>query len=123
MIATALDVTALLGTWTNTNPASKAIVRFDIQSDINADGDKLRVDARFESGGAATALQTDAFALDHFDGTKAEAFQATVTLDDREIRLQANIKGGVLVVALLTRFPDGSRNNYWLREFYYRSAR
>ena len=119
MIATALDVTALLGTWINTNAASKAIVRFDIAED----GDKLRVVAQFESGSSAAAVQTDPFVLDDFGETKAMAFQATVTLEDREIRLQANIKGGVLVVALLTRILDGSRNNYWLREFYYRSAR
>lgn len=119
MIATTLDVRALLGTWTNTNAASKAIVRFDIAED----GDKLRVDARFESGGSATAVQTDPFVLDDFGETEAKAFQATLALDDREIRLQANIKGGVLVVALLTRILDGTRNNYWLREFYYRSAK
>jgi hypothetical protein len=39
-----------------------------------------------------------------------------------DVRLQANIKAGVLVIAFLTRFHDGERSNVFTREFYYRSA-
>jgi hypothetical protein len=110
-----LERSALTGTWINTNAASRGVLRLDIA----VDEDALRVTAG--SWGNAPA---HAYAVDGFDSREALAFNCTFTLADRDIRLQANIKAGVLVIAFLTRFRDNSgRSNYFVREFYYRSAR
>jgi len=110
-----LNRSALTGTWINTNAASRGVLKLDIA----ADGDALRITAG--SWGSTTA---HAYAVDGFNSREALAFNCTFSLADRDIRLQANIKAGVLVIAFLTRFRDDSgRSNYFGREFYYRSAR
>ena len=56
--------------------------------------------------------------------TEALAFEATYDHGFLEVRLQANVKAGVLVVASLNRFVDDSgRSSYFFREFYYRPPR
>ncbi len=56
-----------------------------------------------------------------FDGRQAAAFSAVYDFGFEEVRLQANVKLGVLVVASFNRFRDESgRSNYFGREFFYR---
>jgi hypothetical protein len=120
-----LDLSALAGTWKNTNTVSRGVVRLDIA----AGGNELRITAHAaESWGSTIA---HAYLVDVFDNVGrtlqsdnvALAFNATFDLGIIDVRLQANIKAGVLVVAFLTRFHDDSgRSNYFTREFYYRSA-
>jgi hypothetical protein len=112
-----LDLSALTGTWKNTNTASVGVARFDIA----AAGDGLLISAHAtESWGTAAG---HAYSADGFDARHALAFNATFDLGFASVRLQANIKAGVLVVAFLKRFNDDSgRSNVFTREFYYRSV-
>ncbi len=109
-----LDVSALTGTWNNTNRDSRGIVRFTITP--RAKG----VDV--QSFGLAPWPSSPATVYgDRLDTREAMAFSAVVDLGYCDVHLQANIKGGVLVVASLNRFKDGSgRSSYFTREFYYR---
>jgi len=109
-----LDLSALTGTWKNTNAASKDVVVLDIK----ADGHELQITAN-----GWISASAHAYSADGFESRQALAFNATFEHRDFEIRLQANIKAGVLVIAFLTRFHDDSgRSNTFVREFYYRSA-
>ncbi len=115
--AVALDLTVLVGDWRNTNPAA-GIAR--IVCEPNGDGG-LTVHC---AGVARDWGKVDApvFAFD-FDGDKAGAFLAVYDFGFEEVRLQANVKLGVLVVASFNAFKDGSgRSNYFNREFFYRVA-
>jgi hypothetical protein len=110
-----LDTSPLVGTWRNTNTASRGVLRFDIA----AEGDGLRIGAQAaEAWGPASAHP---YSTDGFDVRIALAFNCTFDLGAMDVRLQANIKAGVLVVVFLTRFHD-DRTNVFVREFYYRSA-
>jgi len=110
-----LDVPALTGTWQNTNAASQGVTRLDIAGD----GNDLRISAHAgQSWGTANG---HAYSVDGFDCREALAFNCLFDLGDRDVRLQANIKAGVLVIVFLTRFHD-ARTNLFTREFYYRSA-
>lgn len=98
-----MNIAALLGTWINTNANSRGITRIDVSAQ---DDGLLRIAAQ---DWEATSLP---FGLDHFDSTEGMAFST----DTGKVRLQANIKGGVLVVAAMTL----GEPNTWVREFYYR---
>jgi hypothetical protein len=112
-----LDVSALTGTWKNTNTASRGVVRLDIA----ADGNALRITAHAgEPWGSTTAHP---YSVDGFDCREALAFNCTFELAVKDVRLQANIKAGVLVIVFLTRFRDENGQNVFSREFYYRSTR
>jgi hypothetical protein len=113
----ALDASPLVGTWKNTNTASRGVTRLDIATD----GNGLRISAQAaEPWGTTTG---HAYSTDGFDVRIALAFNCTFDLGFMDVRLQANIKAGVLVIAFLARFHDDSgRSNYFAREFYYRSA-
>jgi hypothetical protein len=100
-----MNVAALLGTWINTNANSRGITRIDVSAE---DDGLLRIVTK---DWEATSLP---FAIDSFASTEGMAF----TTDTGKVRLQANIKGGVLVVAAMTLGDP----NTWVREFYYRRA-
>ena len=110
-----LDVSALTGTWKNTNTVSHGVTRLDIARD----GDALRITALAD--GAWGPAKGHPYSVDGFDCREALAFNCTFDLGDRDVRLQANIKAGVLVIVFLTRFHDQG-TNLFTREFYYRSA-
>ena len=108
---TALSLEVLVGEWHNTNPAP-GIVRIECQD--NGDG-RLRVTA-----GDWGSVVAPVFAFE-FDSDKAGAFSALFDLGFEEVRMQANVKQGVLVVATFNAFKDDSgRSNYFHREFFYR---
>jgi len=114
-----LDLGVLLGDWRNTN-ASGGIAR--IVCETRGDGRMAvhcysNVESQTRDWGVVDA-PVFAFA---FDGKQAGAFAAVYDFGFEEVRLQANVKSGVLVVVTLNRFRDGSgRSNYFDREFFYR---
>ena len=120
VVATAaLELSVLLGEWRNTNaeggisrivcePAGEG--RMTIHCYANF-GPEIR-----DWGNADAPV----FAVT-FDGRQAGAFSAVYDFGFEEVRLQANVKSGVLVVASFNRFRDESgRSNYFGREFFYR---
>ncbi|HXH41346.1 MAG TPA: hypothetical protein VNN08_22145 [Thermoanaerobaculia bacterium] len=112
---TALDLSPLLGTWMNTNASSRGVARLHITKAADA---RLAVTAHAgESWGPAMAHP---YSVDGFEGRHALAFNTTFDLGAMDVRLQANIKAGVLVIVFLTRFHD-DRANLFIREFYYRT--
>jgi hypothetical protein len=117
--ANALDLSVFLGDWRNTNAAG-GIAR--IVCEPTGDGRMTvhcygRCVPRERDWGVVDA---PVFAFE-FDGRQAGAFYAVYDFPFEEVRIQANVKLGVLVVVTLNRFRDDSgRVNYFNREFYYR---
>ncbi|HEX2123762.1 MAG TPA: hypothetical protein VHL59_19205 [Thermoanaerobaculia bacterium] len=108
-VAAAVAPSILTGTWHNTNARGRV-------SRITIDGDTIETP---EWGRAAARLYGESLCSD-----EASAFSARFTRDDVDVRLQANIKGGVLVVAYFTRFLDASGGSpYFCREFYWREVK
>ena len=109
--AAALDTSSLLGDWRNTN-ANGTIMQIVVERA----GDGMKVTCG--DWGTVTA---PLFAFE-FDSDKAGAFYALFERGTDELRLQANVKLGVLVVVTLYLFRDDSgRSNYFNREFFYRT--
>lgn len=101
-------MSAVVGTWHNTNPSGR-VMRLAVD-----DGGMLHA----EWGSVPIRVYAEALGSD-----EAMAFSARYLLPDLDVRVQANVKGGVLVVAYFTRFLDGSgRSPYFRREFYWRDA-
>jgi hypothetical protein len=120
--ATALDLSILLGDWRNTNAAG-SISRIVCHP---SGGGKMTVHCygrclpETRDWGTADA---PVFAFT-FDGKEAGAFSARYDFGFEEVRMQANVKAGVLVVATFNSFRDQSgRSNYFDREFFYRTKR
>jgi hypothetical protein len=116
--ATALDRAILVGDWrnTNTNGGISRIVCAEAGEGLTVHcyGRALPHDRDWG------AVDAPVFAFE-FDATQAGAFLAIFDLGFEEVRMQANVKGGVLVVVTLNRFRDDSgRANYFNREFFYR---
>lgn len=113
--AASLDLRDLAGDWRNTN-AEGGIAR--IVCEPAGEGRMtVRCDSEVRDWGA---VEVPVFAFT-FDGKTAGAFSAHFDFGFEEVRLQANVKSGVLVVASFNRFADESgRSNYFDREFFYR---
>lgn len=118
--ATSLDLSVLLGDWRNTNAAG-GIARIVC---AEADGGRMTV----QCFGRCLPDDRDWGVVDapvfgfEFDARQAGAFYALFDLPFEEVRMQANVKAGVLVVVTLNRFRDDSgRSNYFNREFFYRT--
>jgi hypothetical protein len=113
--ATAIDLSVLLGDWRNTN-ANGTIAR--IVCEPSGDG-KMNVRC-FTGERDWGVIKAPVFAFE-FDSSQAGAVYALYDFGSEEVRLQANVKAGVLVVVTLNRFRDDSgRSNYFNREFFYR---
>ena len=112
----ALDPSALLGSWQNTNIASRGIPRIDV-----TEGEPLSIHV-FGAGDHDWGTVSASVFTDSIDSKEAMAFSAVYDLGYADVYLQANIKGGVLVVATFNRIKDDSgRSSYFMREFYYRA--
>jgi hypothetical protein len=115
IVEAALDLSILVGDWRNTNPAA-GIGRIVVEPN-GSGGVRVHVASSTRDWGKVDA---PVFAFD-FDGDKAGAFLAVYDFDFEEVRLQANVKLGVLVVASFNTFKDDSgRSSYFNREFFYR---
>lgn len=114
--AAALDLKDLAGDWRNTNAAG-GIARIVCTP---AGEGRMTVTCSSEVRDWGT-VEAPVFAFT-FDGKTAGAFSAVFDFGFEEVRLQANVKLGVLVVASFNRFTDDSgRSNYFDREFFYRT--
>ncbi len=120
--SSSLDLSILVGEWLNTN-AEGGIARIvchptgDGGMTVTCEG---RCKPEPRSWGTVAA-PVYAFA---FEGKQAGAFSAVYDLGFLEVRLQANVKSGVLVVASFNHFRDGGgRSSYFDREFFYRTER
>jgi hypothetical protein len=120
-VSASLDLALLAGEWLNTN-ANGTIARIVCQPTVDG---RLAV----TSEGRCTpepcrwgTVDAPVFAFT-FDSPEAGAFSAVYDLGFMEVRLQANVKSGVLVVASFNHFRDDSgRSNYFDREFFYRTS-
>ena len=120
--STSLDLSVLLGDWRNTNAAG-GISRIvcepaaEGRMTVHCYGRCLPHDRDWG------VVDAPVFAFE-FEGKEAGAFSAVYDFDFEEVRLQVNVKAGVLVVVTLNRFHDDSgRSNYFNREFFYRKPR
>jgi hypothetical protein len=115
IVEAALDLSVIVGDWRNTNPAA-GIER--IVCEASGEGLTIHCSSDVRDWGKVPA---DVFGFE-FDSDVAGAFSAVYDLGFEEVRVQANVKQGVLVVVTLNAFKDGSgRSNYFNREFFYRS--
>jgi hypothetical protein len=112
-----MDLTALLGTWINSNPDTHSVA---LVKATDADG-KLRLqvsvvaDGGFIDWGAADA-EVFAAATDSHTGA---GFTCRYKFDHGETRLQGMIMKGLLVLAQFHLFNDESnRESYFLREYF-----
>jgi hypothetical protein len=120
--STSLDLSVLLGDWRNTN-ALGGISRIvcepaaEGRMTVHCYGRCLPQDRDWG------VVDAPVFAFE-FEGKEAGAFSAVYDFGFEEVRLQVNVKAGVLVVVTLNRFNDDSgRVNYFNREFFYRKPR
>jgi hypothetical protein len=113
-----LDVAILAGDWRNTN-AEGGIAR--IVCTPQGDG-TMRVRC-FGRSGDWGEVDAPLYSFT-FESRQAGAFSAVFDLGYEEVRVQANVKAGVLVVASFNRFKDDSgRSNYFDREFFHRISK
>ncbi|HLJ86181.1 MAG TPA: hypothetical protein VKZ53_05120 [Candidatus Angelobacter sp.] len=113
-----LDIRPLLGTWVNTNASGWGIAKVIISEEKNG----AYIEA-FGSGSPALIewgkrpLST-IYAKDVGSST-AMAFDAQYDLEFMDVRMEGNCNLGLLVLACLNVFKDGSgRSNYFSREFF-----
>ena len=114
----ALDRDVLVGEWHNTN-AEGILSRIVIRAN---DRGTIDVQTFGRLAGMEADWGTVAASIYSFEFTKpvAEAFLAIHELRGTRIRLQANVKQGVLVVAIFAEFSDDSgRLNHFDREFFH----
>ena len=115
----ALDYSALIGTWVNTNSDSRSIIKIV----ITPDGDSVKIRAF----GACAPSPCDwgevkgAVFADDVRSREGTNFSAVYDFGFMQAQLQSFIRQGVLVVASFNRFTDDSgRSNYFFKEFFYR---
>lgn len=112
-----MDLTALLGTWINSNPDTHSVA---LVKATDADGElRLQVSAvgpdGFVNWGAAAA---EVFAATP-DSHNGAGFTCRYQFEHGETRLQGMIMKGLLVLAQFHLFPAGSeRESYFLREYF-----
>lgn len=113
----AIDRSALIGNWINSNPDTTSIARiriFESQGTL-----QLQVSAVGPNG----LIEWDAASADVFAAGPASrlgaGFACTVDFGFAEARLQAMIMKGLLVLAQFHIFKDDSkRTSYFLREYF-----
>jgi hypothetical protein len=110
----------LLGTWLNTNKATRGIARAVLAAKSN------QVTLRIFAAGSPESIdwgETPAsiFAADA-SSTEAMGFSAFYDFGFMETQLQGHIRQGVLIIAKFDRFKDKSgRSDYFSKEFFYRT--
>jgi len=120
-----LDVSPLLGTWINTNPGSRGIVRFVLGSrdgvlTVRAFGAGL-TEGTEEPERDWGEVDAERIYTDGMTSGNVMSFTARYDFGFLESHLQANMNLGLLVVAGYNTFTDGSgRSSYFSREFYHR---
>ena len=109
----------LLGTWVNTNTASRGIIKVALAASKGEVALKVfgSCDPEPCDWGEVVA---NVFASD-IHSTEAMAWSASYDFGFMDTQLQAHIRQGVLIIAKFDRFKDDSgRLNYFSKEFFYR---
>lgn len=109
----------LLGTWLNTNAATRGIVN----AILTRKGGRTLV--RIIAAGSPEPDDWGETAASLFaaetSSAEAMAFSAFYDFGFMETQLQAHVRQGVLIIAKFDRFKDNSgRSNYFSKEFFYR---
>lgn len=115
-----LSLDSLFGTWVNTKPSTGGIAKFEISTEGGSP--VLRI---FGFGPESMIDWGETYVETVYtkDAATAEpmAFQARYDLGFMEVHVQGNFSLGLMVLACLNIFKDGSgRANYFSREFFYR---
>jgi hypothetical protein len=110
----------LLGTWKNTNPATRGIA----SAILTRQGEQIVV--RIVAAGSPDSYDWGKTAASLFAAdtscAEAMAFSAFYDFGFMETQLQAHVRQGVLIIAKFDRFKDNSgRSNYFTKEFFYRA--
>lgn len=112
----------VLGHWVNTNPSTGLIKEVTIEKE----GDDYIFIVYGQGKDGQLVEWGKSKCLTYYSNIHAdtiEGFTTTFDLDFMEIQLSANVKYGVLVLQMFSRFKDGSgRQNYYAREFYVRAC-
>jgi len=116
-----VDVTPFLGDWLSTNSETRGIARLTIAGDD--DGLIIHAFGACPPSFSDWSQTRGRVFADGVASKRGLAFSAAYDFGFKETYLQAKVKKGVLVVANLNKFKDGSsRSNYFSREFFYRAA-
>jgi hypothetical protein len=110
----------LLGTWLNTNMATRGITSAILSRQSGQI--MVRIVAAGDPG-LSDWKETEAslFAADA-SSSEAMSFSAFYDFGFMETQLQAHVRQGVLIIAKFERFKDSSgRSNYFSKEFFYRA--
>jgi hypothetical protein len=117
----AIDTSPVVGDWSNTNLSTPGIARVL----VSGRGDSLSIQVFASSGPTPREWGEADVEVVYSNGVAAQAAMAFVASYDfgyLEVRLEANLSLGLLVVATFNTFKDGSgRFNCFGREFFYRS--
>ncbi|HWW62803.1 MAG TPA: hypothetical protein VN181_15625 [Thermoanaerobaculia bacterium] len=114
--AVSLTRDILLGEWHNTN-AKGLFSRLLIRD--NHDAAEVHAYGRLANGEADWGAVPASVYSFKFETSTGEAFSALYEFEDARVRLQANVKLGVLVVAIFVEFRD-QRVDHFDREFFHR---
>jgi hypothetical protein len=111
-----------LGRWRSTNPRTTGLAEATFTAVPG--GVELRVSGAGESGGRVDWGPTRAhFLVDGPGGSELTKVHAFYEFNFMDIVMHGWVKRGVLVLAVFSRFRDGSgRSNHFDREFFYRAG-
>ena len=114
------DIASLLGTWINTNAATTGISKVI----VTHDGSELwlRVFGASETESCDWGeVKVKTLHSDSIESPNAIAFTAEYDFGFLETELQTNVSKGLLIIASLNTFKDGSaRSNFFAREYFYK---
>ncbi len=114
-----IDTAPLLGTWVNTNPRTRGIVRAVLREDAGVI--RLRVFGAGEPLHDWNEVPIESLYAKNSGSADPMAFLALYDFGFLETQVEANFSLGLMVIAALNTFKDGSgRGNYFSREFFRR---
>jgi hypothetical protein len=112
-----MSATQLLGRWRNTDPRSEGIAEVRVDPDPVGIRVGLRVRTR-EGDREWPSAPCEVYGCIEEDRTPGAAALGMVVLDGLEVELQLRVNKGILCVMTWTRFLDGSRHDYVVRELF-----
>jgi hypothetical protein len=116
----AIDPQPLVGTWMNTNNATRGITQVVLA--VRDGGLVVRAFGACDPASCDWGSVNVAVFAGDADSVEGNAFNAFYDFGFMETHLQSHIRQGVLVVAKFDRFKDDSgRANYFSKEFFFRA--
>lgn len=118
---------ALIGCWANTNKNSQEIRKFEIREKVPADKNNpllLKIYSAADEGEKHWG-ETQISTLFEDDITKAgyDAFVAEYCLEHEQVRLQANMNLGLIIMTALHTYKGArGQKNYFSREYFRRQS-